>query len=76
MDAMSVRDQMIDFELHKQTVAQASRYHLGEPGVRQTIRGFGRAMVRIGEALITAGRKLERYKAPQARAAVRHGQAS
>ena len=65
MDAMSVRDQMIDFDLRRQTMAQSSRYSHGEPGVRETVRGFGRLLVRIGEALVVEGHKLENYKVPQ-----------
>jgi hypothetical protein len=65
MDAMSVRDQMIDFELRKQAMAEASRNSYGEPGVRETVRGFGRLLVRVGEALVIEGHKLENYKVPQ-----------
>jgi hypothetical protein len=75
MDAMSIRDRMIDFELKKQSMARASRYHRGEPGVRQTVRAFGRLLVRIGEALVAQGHRLEKYQVPQAGVIVRHGQA-
>jgi hypothetical protein len=63
---MSVRDQMIDFELRRQAMAEAARHHHGEPGVRETVRGFGRLLVRVGEALAAEGRKLENYRVPQA----------
>jgi hypothetical protein len=65
MDAMSVRDRMIDFELQQQAMARTSRHSHGEPGVRETVRGFGRLLVRVGEALVAEGRKLENYKVPQ-----------
>jgi hypothetical protein len=65
MDAMSVRDRMIDFELRQQAMAQSSRYSHGEPGVRETVRGFGRLLVRVGETLAAEGHKLENYKIPQ-----------
>lgn len=74
MDAMSVRDQMIDFELRKQSMAQASRYHHGEPGVRQTVRAVGRMLVRVGEGLMAEGHRLENYRVPHASVAVRHKQ--
>jgi hypothetical protein len=64
MDAISVRDRMIDGELRQRAMAQASQRSHGEPGVRQTVRAFGRLLVRLGKVLIAEGCKLETYELP------------
>jgi hypothetical protein len=76
MDAMSVRDRMIDGELRPGEMAQASRLSHGEPGVRKTVRGFGRLLVRLGEALAAQGRKLENRQVPPPRVNVPQGWAA
>jgi len=72
MDTLSVRDQMIDFELRHSEMARASGRRHGEPGMRQAVRRFGRLLVGLGEALVAGGRKLETGRVPQARVAVPH----